>query len=395
MGVFVIVLSLLTAPIVLAWLVLTIELLLARPPRPIAPATGKRPRFAIVIPAHNEEASIGRTLDSVTSQLEPGDRCVVVADNCDDRTAAVASRPGVEVVVRHDARLRGKGYALQAGVEHLRSAPPAVMIVVDADCQVVPGSLDLLARDAAARNKPVQGGNLLNPPANAGPRDQLSAFAFRLKNHVRPLGLARCGGPCLLFGTGMALPWSIVGRTSLATGNSVEDMNLAIDLALVGETTTYNPIPTVLGDLPSAAGEAMSQRKRWEHGHVRTAFRRAPKLLAAAVRQCRWDLFLLAVDLTIPPLALLVAVTMGLLAVNAIVGAATGIWWGAIGLASVLTLGGLAMVKVWRQFGRDLVPGSVFAQVPFYVLRKIPIYAALLRGPQRGWQPTATPPTGA
>jgi cellulose synthase/poly-beta-1,6-N-acetylglucosamine synthase-like glycosyltransferase len=387
--------TLLTAPIILAWLVLAIELLLARTPRPSAPATGERPRFAVVIPAHNEEAWIGRTLDSLTSQLEPGDRCVVVADNCDDRTAAVANRPGVEVVVRQDAKRRGKGYALQAGVDLLRSAPPAVMIVVDADCQVMPGSLDVLARDAAARNKPVQGGNSLNPPANAGPRDQLSAFAFRLKNHVRPLGLARCGGPCLLFGTGMALPWSIVARTSLATGNSVEDMNLAIDLALAGETTSYNAIPTVLGQLPSTGGEAMAQRKRWEHGHIRTAFLRAPKLLAVATRQCRWDLFLLAVDLMIPPLALLVAVTTGLLAVNVAVGAATGIWWGAIALASALTLAGFAMGKAWRQFGRDLVPGSVFAQAPLYVLRKIPMYAALLVRPQRSWQRTATPPAGA
>lgn len=382
---FILILTLVTAPVVLAWLMLAVELFLARTPKPVAVVSGSRPRIAVLIPAHNEEHSIGRTLDDVVKQLQPGDRCIVVADNCTDHTAEAARREGVDIVVRNDAHLRGKGYALQAGVDHLRSSPPGVLIVVDADCRVMPGSLDVLARDVSVRNKPVQGGNRLDPPADAGPRDRLSAFAFRLKNHVRPLGLARCGGPCLLFGTGMALPWSIVERTPLATGNSVEDMTLAIELAIVGDTTAYNPIPTVFGELPSGQGEAMSQRRRWEHGHVRTAFVRAPRLLAEAVRRRRWDLFLLAADLMIPPLALLVVVTFGLLALNIALAVMTGFWCGTAFLLASLALGIVAMAKVWRQFGREFVPMAEVALIPFYVLRKLPMYAAFFVGPQRTW----------
>jgi len=72
---------------------------------------------------------------------------------------------------------------------------------------------------------------------------------------------------------------------------------------------------------------------------------------------------------------------MTVLAVHVAIGVATGFWWGAAVLASVLAVGGFAMARAWRRFGRDLVPASAFAQIPFYVLRKLPIYAALVVRP--------------
>lgn len=63
----------------------------------------------------------------------------MVADNCTDDTARLASAAGAEVIERHDALLRGKGYALDFGVRHLAQQPPDVVIVVDADCQVAEG----------------------------------------------------------------------------------------------------------------------------------------------------------------------------------------------------------------------------------------------------------------
>ena len=49
-----------------------------------------RPSIAVLIPAHNEQQGIGATLDSLRAQLVPGDRIIVIADNCEDNTAAVS-----------------------------------------------------------------------------------------------------------------------------------------------------------------------------------------------------------------------------------------------------------------------------------------------------------------
>ena len=125
----------------LALLVLTLVSIGRRDPRlPVLP--GPRPPLAVLVPAHNESAHLAPTLANLQAQLAPGDRLLVVADNCDDDTAECARRAGAEVVERHDRSRRGKGYALAHGVAHLSRCPPGMVLVVDADCQLSPGALE-------------------------------------------------------------------------------------------------------------------------------------------------------------------------------------------------------------------------------------------------------------
>src|SRR6185312_3189769 len=86
-------------------------LLPARRPRE---SSTRLPRTAIVVPAHNEESGIARTINSVLREIDgdPNVAVVVIADNCTDATAERAGRAGARALVRHDANLRGKGHAL-------------------------------------------------------------------------------------------------------------------------------------------------------------------------------------------------------------------------------------------------------------------------------------------
>src|SRR5262249_22929425 len=124
-----------------------------------------RPRVAVLIPAHDEESGIAATLSSVMLQMRAEDRLVVVADNCGDGTAAIARRMGAQVTERRDESRRGKGYALDHGLRTLREpAPPDVVIVIDADCQIGHGCLETLATLCAETRRPVQATNLMFPP---------------------------------------------------------------------------------------------------------------------------------------------------------------------------------------------------------------------------------------
>jgi glycosyltransferase involved in cell wall biosynthesis len=115
-----------------------------------APAAGARTlRFDVIVPAHDEEALIGRVVGSLHRSDWPRSafRIVVVADNCTDGTAAVARLAGAEVLERADANLRGKGYALEHAVAASRARGWAdAVVVVDADSEV---SANLLAACAA------------------------------------------------------------------------------------------------------------------------------------------------------------------------------------------------------------------------------------------------------
>lgn len=380
--------------LVLPLLVLVVEVLAAFLPGRATPVSRSAIRCGILVPAHDEEAGIGATLASITTQLRPGDRLLVVADNCTDRTAEVARLAGAEVIERFDPSNRGKGFALDCGVRALDSDPPDVVVIIDADCLVRPQAIDRIVEEAWRRKRPVQAVYLLEAEPGAGVLAHLSSFAFRLKNLIRPLGLARLGLPCLLTGTGMAFPWQLLRTAPLASGNIVEDMQLGLDLACAGHPPKLCPEAQVDGVLPTGRTAAFRQRTRWEHGHLRTLLTQGPRLLASAVYRCRPDLLGLALELSVPPVSMLGLVYL-----------ATWLLWCVVPTslpAIILASGGLAAASVlfaaWLRFGRDCLPFTSLLAAPFYVLGKLPILLAFFFRPQRAWVRTARsqpePPAG-
>jgi hypothetical protein len=84
-------------------------------------------RTALIIPAHNEAESLPWVLKRVPACI---DEIVVVDNASNDATADIARRCGVSVV--HEEVL-GYGSACLAGIEALRSDPPAWVAFADAD----------------------------------------------------------------------------------------------------------------------------------------------------------------------------------------------------------------------------------------------------------------------
>lgn len=347
---------------------------------------GPRPSVTVLMPAHNEAAVIEQTLLALRGELGLKDRVMVVADNCGDQTSAIARKAGAVVVDRQNRCRKGKGYALDFGVQKLRDNPPDVVVVVDADCRVQKGTLELLAREAVRSGRPVQAVYRMDQPTSAGRKDAVSALAVLFKNLVRPTGLDRLGLPCHLTGSGMAFPWSVIDKAPLATGNIVEDLRLGIDLAIAGYAPLFCAGARVTGRLPSQKGAAASQRTRWEHGHLKTLLSQAPRLCVAALCQRRLQLAAMAFDLCIPPLALLVVlwtlVTFTAIFAYAVLGMSwTPVVFPVIGGLLI----GISVVGGWFKFGRPEVRLSSILAAPAYVVWKIPIYLMFLIDPQSRW----------
>jgi cellulose synthase/poly-beta-1,6-N-acetylglucosamine synthase-like glycosyltransferase len=366
--------------------VLFIQVLLARQPEgsPL-PQGAPRPSVAIVMPAHNESLMIAGTLRSLLPQLGGGDRLIVVADNCSDDTAAVAAACGAEVIERTDAQRRGKGYALDFGVRHLGQAPREVVIIVDADCEVGSGAIDRLATLCRTTGRPVQALYLMHAPNDSGLKMRIAEFAWLVKNQVRPMGYHRMGLPCQLDGTGMAFPWAVISNAMLATGHIVEDMKLGIDLARDGTPALFCPEARVTSYFPATAEGVASQRTRWEHGHLGMILGSAPSLLAEGLVRRNLALIALALDLSVPPLALLLLLILAVLAGG-------GLWFAASGsilpmwpAAASLLLFALSVVLAWSGHGRHVVSFASLAYAPLYALRKIPVYLAFMVRRQGEW----------
>lgn len=107
------------------------------------------PVATVLIPAWNEAAVIGRTLQALTHDMPAGlFRIVVIANACSDDTAAVARRVAPEAVVL-ETPVPGKCHALNLGLE--RAAAGAPVVVLDAD--LVVGVDQLLSLIAPLRRR--------------------------------------------------------------------------------------------------------------------------------------------------------------------------------------------------------------------------------------------------
>ncbi|HEY1684803.1 MAG TPA: glycosyltransferase family 2 protein [Tepidisphaeraceae bacterium] len=348
-----------------------------------------RPSVAVLIPAHNEQVGIKETLATVVPQLQSGDQVLVVADNCTDYTAKAARDAGAEVIERSNQEKRGKGYALDFGVRTLeKGTHPDVVIVIDADCRVKENTIDELARAAGRSNRPAQCINLLSPPSSPSPNHLVSAFAFRVKNWVRPLGLHRLGMPCLLS-TGTAFPWKIIQTAPLASANIVEDMQMGIDLTLAGHPPVFCPYAGITGVLPGQNSAVLTQRTRWEHGHMRTILTQVPRMFIRGIFTANIGALALACELAIPPLSLLVAFWFVL--TFSVIGECIGLRiiqpLEFMGIGWALLIG--ALFLAWARYGRDLLSLHVLLLIPVYVIHKMPLYKAFLGKRQQSWVRTA------
>lgn len=344
-----------------------------------------RLRRAVLMPAHDEAGGIEQALRPVLAQLHPGDRLLVVADNCTDDTAEIALRTGAEVVSRTHPTDRGKGFALAFGVDALRADPPGLVVILDADCQLAPGALDALAASVAATGRPAQALYLMLAPADAGLPRRLAQFAWRVRNWVRPAGAHRLGQPCQLMGTGMAFTWPMLREAPLANASIVEDMKLGIDLAKDGRAPLFCAAALVTSTFPDSAVATKTQRTRWEHGHLEMILREVPGLLAAAWRQRDGRLAGMGLDLCVPPLALLAAALLGGTALAVLVS-----WWvgdPTLGIVYGLLLAvfGMAAMLAWWVRGRDLVRLVELLSIPLYIAAKLPLYLRFVIRREKRW----------
>lgn len=349
-----------------------------------APVSGPRPSIAVLVPAHNEGAGLTPTIDDVRSQLAVGDRIVVVADNCTDQTAAAARTAGAEVVERDNPEQRGKGYAMDFGLKYLSQRPPDIVICVDADCRVSPGSIDVLARTCDRTGRPVQALDLMVAPCGSTVDYRVQVFAWRVNNWIRPLGLRALGLPCQLMGTGMAFPWSVICSVDLANSHLAEDLKLGVELAQVGRAALFCPSASVVSELPVTLTDADSQRKRWERGHVSMTKIAMRSVLPAILRRDR-ELTAITLDLAVPPLTLL-----ALWAAAALMVAALALFAGFSSLPFAISASGLlvffaAVLTCWFNFGRELLPPRQSVAIARFVAYKLRFYRDMVRRKEAEW----------
>lgn len=343
-------------------------------------------RIAVLVPARNESAIIASTLADIKAQLGSDDILLVVADNCSDDTAEVAERAGAKVIVRCDPRRIGKGYALDFGVRHLDRLLFDFVVMIDADCCVESNAISQLAGTCAATGRPAQALYLMNVPEGSRINHQVSAFAWRIKNWIRPLGLSGLHFPCQLMGTGMAFPRRALQTVDLASGSLVEDLELGLDLAAAGYPPLFCPSARITSKFATSEKGAADQRRRWEAGHLATIAKQTRRLLAEAIKHRNPDLLALTLDMAVPPLSFLTMLLSLMIAIDAV-----AMWFGTTSTALLISTislfaFGSSILLAWMRCGRDVLPFRAVLMLPMFIASKLRLYGHVLFGKATsGW----------
>ncbi len=278
----------------------------APPPRTFRPP---RTRFDVIVPAHNEAAGIGKTVESLRALDYPEElrRILVVADNCTDATAENARAAGATVLERTSAEHRGKGYALHYAFEvSAKEGRADAVVVVDADTVVSSNLLRAFAqRFEESGAEAVQACyGVSNPEASW--RTRLMKIAFALFHTLRSNARERLQLSAGLRGNGMGFAHTLLAAFPHHAYSVVEDVEYGIRLGKGGKRVHYVGEAKVLGEMAASEKASVSQRRRWEGGRLGLATQHALGLIGGGLRGDRVQLDL-AMDLLTPPLTYIVA----------------------------------------------------------------------------------------
>ena len=268
-------------------------------PGPPAPA-GRQMDFAILIAARNEQAVLPWLLDSIRRQDYPPERVTVyvMADNCTDRTADLARAHGAVVYERRDPVRVGKGYALSALLERMRSEGRLdrhdAFLIFDADNLLDPGYLRAMDRGFAAGYPALCGyrssKNFMDNWITAG----YGLWYLHDSAHLNASRM-RLGVTCACTGTGFGFTRALLERMGLWPFHTlVEDIEFDAWCAVQGVMMGYCADAVVYDEQPLTLGQSWVQRTRWVQGGVQVSLKYAGALcrglFSGSARQ-RWGCF--------------------------------------------------------------------------------------------------------
>ena len=241
-------------------------------------------RVIVLIPAHNEAASISETISSLRRQTRPPDEVIVVSDNSSDATDARSMLHGAKVFVTAGNTARKAGALNQA----LRQILPGLaredlVLIMDADSQLAPGWIRC-ATDALARDPEVGGvSGTYTGEDGPGLLRQLQRNEF-----VRASRLVRRRADLwVLSGTGTMFRVPVLREVARERGRRLpgargeyynstsitEDYEITLALKTLGYRCLCPPGCTALTELMPTWLHLFRQRLRWQSGTL-TALRR-------------------------------------------------------------------------------------------------------------------------
>lgn len=222
---------------------------------------------AVVIPAHNEAATIGNLVSKVLAQSRPIEQLIVVADSCTDDTAKVAREAGATLVLE-------TSYADKAANQNeaLRYVTADVIVGFDGDSFPVGDCIDLMVKDLE-RGYDATCSSIL-PMQETGFFIEARRFAYSLGRMWWRLCQRTVGRLQVLTGASYAFRTDVVRALGGFPGGLISaDMDITWKLHEGGYKTWYTANALTLTVDPETWKQYKAQMPRWSAGYFQNVAR--------------------------------------------------------------------------------------------------------------------------
>ncbi|OGR15815.1 MAG: hypothetical protein A2X81_08240 [Desulfobacterales bacterium GWB2_56_26] len=256
------------------------------PPGPAEPLN----RFAILVPAHNEELLVGELCESLLQIDYPQEKyeIFIVADNCSDRTAEICKNYPVQVIQRNSPEHGGKGQALACGLRYVNLDGFDAVFMVDADNYVDPPILRELSRMLNGGERAIQCYNAV------GNRDdswftQLLYVSRTIGNQLYHEAKYRLGWSSYLMGNGLCFTSELLRKKGWTAFTAGEDWEYYAQLVEDNIKIGFAANAKVFHQESRSLNQATSQRLRWSSGRFRIAKTLGFRLFVKGIRERNWQ----------------------------------------------------------------------------------------------------------
>ncbi len=223
------------------------------------------PSVCVIVPAHNEEKTIGTTLATLLDQNYPNEEIIVVNDGSTDGTAAVTAPYAVsgKVTLLNRPARGGKAVALNTGIAVTRAE---IIVVVDADSALQRDALTRIASHFENEQVKAVSGNV-KVGNNTNVLTNLQSLEYLRGINLRRRAFDILDTELVVPGAVGAFRRSTYGEVgTMDTSTVVEDMDQTVKMVKAAKDIQYDPSVLAFTEVPETLRDLARQRSRWYGG---------------------------------------------------------------------------------------------------------------------------------
>ena len=282
----------------------------------------KKRRFAIIIPAHNEESVIANSLERLKNDLDyPKDLydIYVCADNCTDKTYELAKQAGVYVYERHedDPEKKRASYPIRLLVDEVLKSDKGYDAIVKFDADNIP-SRNFLEEMNRALGDGVEICRAHEAPSNLGQNcwTSVSGVYYARDSRLACNFRERAGMNSMISGAGMmvAVPLlrEIGGWDAMS---ATDDAEFAVLRMKEGRRIHYASKAIVFEDQPSTRQDSANRNARMGNALAKLYWKEAFHLIGMFFKTGKFTYLDMFSQLSFVPMPLLLGISIPVYAV--------------------------------------------------------------------------------